>query len=368
MADPRIERMADVLIRYSLGIKPGDLVVINGSTLASELIQESYRSALQAGAKPIVQTQIPALSEILLKEGSDEQLTSISPIEELLNERAVADLRIISEENTKALSGVPGERMSRFASARQSLRSRRMDRSASGELRWCLTLFPTQAHAQDAQMSLAEYREFVFDACYLNDPDPVARWRELSERQARMIEWLSSRRKVHVTAPGTDLRLSIAGRSWNNSDGKRNFPSGEVFTGPIEDSVEGHITFSFPSTIQGHEVAGITLRFEGGAVVDASAERNEPFFLSMLQTDDGARRVGEFAFGTNFGITRYTGNTLYDEKIGGTIHLALGAGYPETGSTNRSAIHQDLICDVRESGEVRVDGETFLKAGRYLVE
>ena len=368
MTDPRVKRMAEVLVNHSLGLQPGDLVVINSSTLAGDLVREVYRSALGVGAYPVVQTQLPGLSEILLTEGSDVQLETLSPVESMLNERANAELRIIAEDNTKALSGVPAERLNRFAAARKSLRQNRMQRAAEGDLRWSLTLFPTQAHAQDAQMSLSDYREFVFEACYLNDPDPVARWRDLSARQARMIEWLNPRRNVHVSAPGTDLRLSIESRTWNNSDGKRNFPSGEVFTGPIEDSVEGHIRFTFPATIQGHEVAGVELRFEAGKVIDASAERNEEFFTRMLDTDSGARRVGEFAFGTNEGIQQFTGNTLYDEKIGGTIHLALGAGYPDTGSTNVSAIHQDMVCDLRQDGEVRIDGDVFLKHGRYLTD
>jgi aminopeptidase len=367
MTDPRVARMANVLVHHSLGLRPDDLVVINGSTLAADLIRETYRLALHAGANPVVQTQLPGLAEILLPEGSDEQLASISPVEQILNERVDAELRIIAEENTKALSGVSGDRIRQFASARQSLRQNRMKRAAEGDLRWSLTLFPTQAHAQDAQMSLHDYQEFVFDACYLNDSDPVARWRALSDRQARMIDWLRPRRSVHVLGPDTDLQFSIEGRIWNNSDGKRNFPSGEVFTGPVENSVEGHIRFTFPAMIQGHEVAGIYLKFEAGSVVDASADRNEAFFLTLLDTDDGARRAGEFAFGTNEGIQQFTGNTLFDEKIGGTIHLALGAGYPDTGSANTSAIHQDLVCDIRQEGEVRVDGEVFLKGGRYLV-
>jgi aminopeptidase len=359
--------MANVLTEYSLGLKPGDLVVISGSTLAADLIREAYRSALRLGANPVVQAQLPGIQEILFADGSNEQIEAISPVEHVLFEKPDAELRIIADENTRALSGVDGERISRFRSARQPLMQRRMQRAADGVLRWSLTLFPTQAHAQDADMSLSSYRDFVFGACYLDDPDPVARWRELSERQAKMIDWLASRQEIHVTAPGTDIRLSIAGRRWNNSDGKRNFPSGEVFTGPIEDSVEGEISFTFPATIHGHEVSSIRLRFASGVVVDASAERNEAFFVSLLDTDAGARRVGEFAFGTNYGIDRFTGNTLFDEKIGGTVHLALGAGYPDTGSTNQSAIHEDIVLDLRQQGQVTVDGDVFLEQGRYHV-
>jgi aminopeptidase len=366
--DPRIAKMARVLTEHSLSLSPGDTVLISGSLLAADLIRETYRRALVLGAKPIVQTQLSGLTEILLTEGSDEQIETISPVEELLNDRPDAHLRIIAQENTKELSSVDPDCLRRFTTARQPLRQRFMQRAADGDLRWSLTLFPTQAHAQDAQMSLRAYQNFVFGACYLNDEDPVARWRELSARQARMIDWLTPRREITVTGHDTDLRLSYEGRSWNNSDGKRNFPSGEIFTGPVEDSVEGHIRFTFPATIQGHEVSGIRLKFEAGTVVDITAERNEEFFVKMLDTDEGARRVGEFAFGTNFGIQQFTGNTLFDEKIGGTVHLALGAGYPDTGSVNRSAIHEDLVCDLRTSGEVRVDGETFLTSGRYAVE
>jgi aminopeptidase len=286
-------------------------------------------------------------------------------VEQLLNERVDADLRIIAEENTRALSGVSNDRIKQFNAARQSLRQNRMQRAANGDLRWCLTLFPTQAHAQDAQMSLNAYREFVFEACYLNDPDPVARWRELSARQARMIEWLTPRREVHVTGPETDLRLSIEGRSWNNSDGKRNFPSGEVFTGPIEDSANGVITYGVPSAVRGVEVENIRLVFENGKVVEASAEKGDDLLQSQLSADEGARYLGELGIGTNYNIQIPTKSILFDEKIGGTVHLALGQAYKETGGQNESAIHWDMICDLRQGGAIYLDGELFQENGRF---
>jgi aminopeptidase len=216
-------------------------------------------------------------------------------------------------------------------------------------------------------MATPEFARFLEAACMLDQPDPIAAWRDLSRRQARMISWLERRKEIQLTALDTDLHLSIEGRRWINSDGKRNFPSGEVFTGPVEDSAEGQIRFSYPVVTQGREVADVRLRFAAGQVVDASAGKNEEFLLATLDTDPGARRLGEFAFGTNDGVTRWTKNILLDEKMGGTVHMALGAGYPETGSVNRSAIHWDFICDLRTGGQATADGDVALDNGRYVI-
>jgi len=228
-------------------------------------------------------------------------------------------------------------------------------------------LFPTAAHAQDAQMSLTDFENFVFRATFCDQEDPVAAWRAVSERQQRIVDHLAGKREVVVTGPDVDLRLSIAGRTFVNSDGRRNMPSGEVFTGPVEDSVEGWARFRYPAIHNGRAVEGIVLRFEGGRVVEATAERNQDYLLAMLDTDEGARRLGEWAIGTNDRIDRFIGNILYDEKIGGTIHMAVGAGYPETGSQNRSALHWDMICDMRGGGRITVDGEPFYDSGRFLI-
>ena len=242
-----------------------------------------------------------------------------------------------------------------------------MRRTAEGSFLWGLTLYPTDAYAMDAELATDEFADFVMDACKLNEPELVAAWRAQSTEQARLIDWLAGKRHVHLRADGTDLRLSVEGRRWINADGARNFPDGEVSTGPVEDSVEGTITFSFPIVTQGQEVHGIRLGFDAGRVVHASAARNERFLLDTLDTDEGARRLGEFAFGTNVGIQRFSKNILFDEKIGGTVHLAVGAGYPDTGSTNHSAVHWDMICDLRHRVEVDVDGRPFLRDGRFVV-
>lgn len=367
MLDSRVERLARVLTEYSLELKAGDRVVISGTTLAEPLLIAAYRHALDLGALPLLDVQFPEAHEILLKEGNERQIRAIPPLERLGSEEADAWLRVGAAANTRALSGIDPEKQQLYSTARAPIRQRFLERAAFGELRWSSTIFPTPAHAQDADMSLAEYEEFVFGAELLDNPDPVARWRKVSAVQQRLIDWLAPRREIHVAGPDTDLRLRVDRRTWINSDGHRNFPSGEVFTGPIEDSASGYVRFSYSTVVQGREVEDVRLWFENGRVVRATAARNQAFLESMLDTDAGARSLGEFAFGTNRAITRFTRNILFDEKIGGTIHLALGSGYPDSGSTNRSAIHWDLICDLRRGGEVRVDGDVFMKDGEFTI-
>jgi len=367
MADPRIEKLAEVLVDYSLEVREGQLVVISGTPLAEPLLRSVVRLVLERGAHPAVQVTLPSLSEVVLRTANDRQLQYLTPDERLGPEQADALLRILGESNTRALTGIDPQRQQIFQRARTELRRVYLQRAAEGRLNWCLTLFPTEAYAQDAEMSLEEYEDFVFQAGMLDTADPVAAWRAQGQEQQRLIDWLKEKREVHVRAPDTDLRLSIAGRTFISADGRRNFPDGEIFTGPVETSVTGHIRFTFPSIVSGRRVEDIRLWFEDGRVVKATAARNEPFLHRMLETDDGARYLGEFAFGLNRKITRFTGHILFDEKIGGTIHLAIGAGYPETGSRNQSAVHWDMICDLREQSEVWVDGQLFMKDGQIVV-
>lgn len=364
----RIERLARVLTEYSLELQPEERVVMIGSPLAAPLLLAAYQHALRLGAFPILDVHLPEAQEILLRDGNDAQLQAISPLEAFASLEADARLSVIAPENTRMLAGIDPARQQVFSRARASLRERHLERAAQGELKWCGTLFPTAALAQEADMSLRDYTEFVARAGFLDDPDPVARWRDLAAYQQRLIDWLTPRHEVHVVGPDTDLRLRISGRTWINSDGHRNFPSGEIFVGPVEDSVEGHIRFTHATIVQGREVEDVRLWFERGRVVKATAAKNQDFLEAMLNTDEGARYLGEFAFGTNRAIDRFTRNILFDEKIGGTIHMALGAGYPDSGSRNQSAIHWDLICDLRQGGQVTVDGEVFLKDGEYVVQ
>ncbi len=367
MTDPRITAWARTLVTYSTGVQPGDVVSIEGDVSARTLLAEIYRETLRAGGLP---TMIPRLGEgnrMLLEQASDEQISWISPVERWSRGEADVVIRVLGEENTKSLSGIaPDRQMVRKRSQGELLKTM-IERAAAGECRWSLTLWPTNAYAQDAEMSTDEFTAFVFDACKLGVDDPAAAWRQQGAMQQRLVDWLGGKQEIHLRGPDTDLRLVVADRVWINCDGTNNFPDGEIFTGPIEDATDGHIRFSYPVVVDGREVHDVRLRFAAGRVVDASASRGEGYLLETLDADPGARTLGEFAFGTNFDITRFTKNILFDEKIGGTVHMALGAGYPETGSVNQSAIHWDLICDLREGGSVEVDGEPFLRDGRYLV-
>ena len=216
-------------------------------------------------------------------------------------------------------------------------------------------------------MSLEEYEDFVYGACFCEADDPAGEWRKLSAMQQSKVDYLADKRQIALRGPHIDLELSIAGRTFINSDGRRNMPSGEIFTGPVEESVSGWVRFSYPAIVGGRAVSGIELKFVDGRVVEASAEMNEDLLQAQLDTDEGARYLGEFAIGTNFGIDRFTGSILYDEKIGGTVHMAVGMGYPETGSLNKSAVHWDMICDMRADSEILVDGELFYRNGAFTV-
>ena len=367
--DPRIDRLAEVLVNYSIQVEPGQLVAIQGPPVAASLLRAVHREVLLAGGNPMPLVSLPGFDEQLFNIGSDDQLQYITPVQRVVSEEIDASISVLAEENTRRLSGVDPARQRLAAGARSDLTRRFLERSSTGELDWVGTLYPTEAHAQDANMSLTDFSEFVFRAGHVHDPDasPVDHWRGAARDQQRLIDWLSDKRQVHVTGPDTDLRLSIEGRTWINADGRKNFPDGEIFTAPIETSVDGTIRYSFPAITSGREVEDIRLWFEHGKVVKATAARNEEYLLQMLDVDDGARVIGEFAFGTNFEIDRFTKNILFDEKIGGTIHIALGAGYPESGSQNQSAIHWDMICDLREGGRVTVDGQPFLVDGTYVV-
>jgi aminopeptidase len=366
--DPRIEAWARVLTQYCVDVQPGSRVAISGGTSAEPLLRAVYREVIRSAGYPVLLPAFPGLQADLIRSGSDEQLGYVSPLERYEREIADVSIRVSAESNTRSSSAVEPARNALFDRVRGALRQTFMRRAAEGDLRWTLTLFPTQAYAQDADLSLEEFANLLFTACKLDRPDPVGAWQAMHERQARLVDWLTPRKTMRIVGPGTDLTVSIAGRRWVNSDGKRNFPSGEVFTGPVEDSAEGVIQCSFPVMTGGREIRGIRLRLQRGAVVEASAEKNEDYLHSVLETDEGARRLGEAAIGTNFDITRFTGQILLDEKIGGTAHVALGLGYPETGSRNVSAIHWDLICDLREGGRIDVDGDPLMIDGRIVVD
>ncbi|MBA2358449.1 MAG: aminopeptidase [Actinobacteria bacterium] len=361
-----LERLAEVLVDYSTRVRRDDVVVLAAPALAGPLVREVYEAILRAGAHPLPRLGLDGLGEALLGRGSEEQLAWVNPVRKWELERADVYMSILADWNTKSLSAIEPERQAIVARAQDEMRARFLERAAAGEVRWVLTAFPTHAAAQDAEMSLEEYGDFVYRAALLDHERPADRWRELGERLKRVADFLSARKELRIVADGTDLRLRTEGRTWVPSDGHENFPDGEVFTGPIETSLEGTIAFTYPAVFQRREVEDVRLRFEGGEVVEASARRGQDFLEEMIGMDDGARRAGEFAFGLNEGISIFTRNTLFDEKIGGTAHLALGQSYPETGGKNRSALHWDMICDLRAGSEVYADGELVYRDGSFL--
>jgi aminopeptidase len=366
VSDSRHERLADVLVGFCARVREGDLVTLESTPLAAPILRELYRKVLDAGGQPLPRVSLEGLSENLLKHGNDEQLAWVNPARS--DDIETVDVRIALEApgNTRRLSNVDPARHARHERSSEELRNRYLERAAAGELRWVLSAYPTEAAAQDASMSLAEYEDFVYGAGFLDDPDPVARWQQFGERIDRLAAFLSTKRELRVVAEGTDLRLVTEGRTWIPSKGQENFPDGEVFTGPVETSVEGEIRFTYPGVFHAREVDDVRLRFEAGEVVEATASRGQEFLREMIAMDEGARRVGEFAFGLNEGVAIFTRNTLFDEKIGGTMHLALGTAYPETGGLNRSALHWDLICDLRSGSEVLADGELVYRDGQFL--
>jgi aminopeptidase len=369
MRDPRLEKLADVLVNYSVGVVKDQVVRISGPPVAQPLVVELYRKVLAAGGHPLVRMTPDEAGEIFLKHGSDAQLKFLNPITVFEYEKIDASIGIWGEENTKALSNVDPKKIGLHQAARKPLLEAFMKRSAAGALRWVGTQFPGHAAAQDAEMSLAEYEDFVFSAGKLDRDDPVAAWKKVSERQQRLTDFLNGKKDYRVVAAnGTDVTLSVAGMKWINCDGHHNFPDGEVFTGPVIDSVNGRIHFSFPAVHHGREVEGVRLTFRDGKVVDASADKGQEFLYSMLDTDAGSRFLGECAIGTNYDITRYTKNTLFDEKIGGTVHFALGAGYPETGNKNESGLHWDMVVDLRRGGHIEVDGVKINVDGKFTRE
>ncbi len=366
LTDPRVTKLAKLLTHYSIGLREGDLFVIRATPAAAPLIEACYREALGLGAHPHVDLRLPGLEEIYYRTASDAELDFVSPITRFYTERFDAQLSILSDVNTRALSGVDPARMARAQAARRDLMRTFMARDADDTLRWGVAMYPTDAYAQDAELSVDGLADFIFGACLVNEDDPVAAWQAVAARQQTLIDRIAGKREIRLVGPDTDLTFSIAGRTFINDDGKKNMPGGEFFTGPVEDSAHGTIRYSFPAIYGGKEVADIRLRFEAGRVVEASAGKNDELLQSLLGLDEGARRLGEFAFGTNPGVTRFTRNILFDEKIAGTVHLALGSGYPATGSTNVSALHWDMICDLRQGGAIYVDGQLFAKDGQFV--
>ena len=366
MTDARVQRLAGVLTNYSLNLGEGDLVLIQGPEIAEPLIVELVQAALAAGAIPHVRASVQGIDEAYLTAAGDAQLDHLPGY--VLEEMDAIDARIAIHAawNTRELSGIDPGKLARRSLAAQPVMGRFMERSAAGDLRWCVTAYPCDAFAQDADMSLDAYADFIYRAGWLHLDDPAEAWREYATTLAILAEQLADVRTLRVIAEDTDLSVGVTGRKWVASRGERNFPDGEVFTGPIESETSGDVRFSFPAVMGGREVQDVRLRFEDGRVVRSEAAVGHDYLIQMLGMDDGASVLGEFAIGTNYMVTEFTKQILFDEKMGGTCHMAVGAGYPNTGSLNRSGLHWDMVCDLRSGGEIHADGEPIYRDGVFL--
>jgi aminopeptidase len=367
MRDQRADALAQILVRYSTNVQPDDVCVIQSTAEAEPLVQAIYEEVLRAGGLPIMQLSTEGAAPAFYELANEKQLEWVPPTATWAAENADVRIAVMADTNTRALSQVDPKRQAITQKARKPLMDTSMKRAAEGSYRWSLTLFPTQAYASEAGMSLDAYEDFYYQACLATDGEPLTAWQRQSDEVKRLAAWMEGKEEVHITGPGTDITLGVAGRTFIPCVGEHNMPDGEFFTGPIEDSVEGEVTFHLPAMIGGREVTGVNLRFESGKVVDATAERNEDYLIKLLDTDEGSRRLGELGIGTNYGIDRGTRDVLLDEKIGGTVHMAVGASYPESGGTNESAVHTDLVCDLRQGGKIEVDGELFQEGGVFKV-
>ncbi|MFL5865903.1 MAG: aminopeptidase [Thermoleophilaceae bacterium] len=367
MRDPRLAALASILVRYSTRVSKGDVCVIQSTTSAEPLVQAVYEEVLRSEGLPIMQLSTQGAAASFYGLATDDQLDWIPPTAKWAAENADVRIAIMADVNTRELSRTDPKRQARAQKARKPLMETSMKRAAAGDYRWALTLFPTHAYASEAGMSLPDYEDFYYSACLATDKDPVTAWERQSDEVKRLTEWIQGKEEVRITAPGTDIKLGVAERTWIPCVGEHNMPDGEFFTGPIEDSVEGEVAFSFPATYGGREVSGVKFRFEGGKVVDATAEHGEEFLHEMLDSDDGARRLGELGIGTNYGIASGTKEILLDEKIGGTVHMAIGMSYPESGGSNDSAVHWDMVCDLRQGGSITVDGVELQRDGEFTV-
>ena len=364
MLDSRTENLAKLCVEYSVEVKPKEKVFIRGSVLALPLIKELYRQCLLAGAYPTIMPVLD-LEYVFFKYAKKDQLKFVPPLQKFLAKEADVGINISCEPSPKGLTNIDPERIATVRSSRKEIMETFLRRSAQGKLKWVLLPYPINNQAQEAAMSLEEYEDFVFGSCLVDKKDPVMEWKKIDKKQEKICEFLNQVNKIHILGEDTDLLLSVKGRKWINCSGKLNMPDGEVFTGPLENSANGTIRFTYPGIVSGREVEDITLTFKDGKVVKAGAVKGDELLQKMLKIK-GADHIGEIAIGTNYGITQFSKNMLFDEKMGGTIHMALGTSYPESGGLNKSAIHWDIVKDMKKEAEIYADNGLFYKNGKFL--
>lgn len=360
MKDSRIEKFAKLLAHYAIKAQPRETVGVETTAEAAALVESLYEELLTAGAFPVIRMVPSSLTETMYRCGQPQHFDEVAPFEMAYAKSVDSTIRIMASPNTRDLASFPPVIAQRLAKSRKPVRDILLKK------KWSLTLYPTQAYAMDADMSLRDFEDFVYSANFLDREDPVAEWERLEVKHQKLIARLHKADNVRIVGPETDLTMSVKGRRFLSSVATHNVPSGEVFTGPIEDSAEGYIKYDFPVCNNGREIDGIRLVFKAGKVVEASATKNQDYLLAMLDMDPGARRLGELGIGTNYGIQRFIKNILFDEKIGGSIHLAVGESYEETGGINKSSLHWDMIKDLRKGGAIYLDGEVFQKDGIFV--
>ncbi len=365
MVVSRIENLAKLCAEYSVEVKPKEKVFIRGNVLSSPLIKELYRQCLLRGAYPTVMPSLD-VEYIFLKYAKEDQLKFVPPVLRFLSKEADVHISILCEPNPKGLTNINPERISTVRASRKEIMDTFLRRSSQGELKWVLLPYPINNQAQEAAMSLEEYEDFVFSSCLVDKKDPLGQWKKIDKKQEKICAFLNQVNKIRIVGEDTDLLLMVKNRKWINCSGKLNMPDGEVFTGPVENSANGTIRFTYPGIVAGREVEDITVTFKDGKAVKATAVKGDELLQQMLKIK-GADRIGEIAIGTNYGITQFTKNMLFDEKMGGTIHMALGASYPESGGLNKSAIHWDIVKDMRKEAEIYADNKLFYKNGKFLI-
>lgn len=368
MRDERLEKLARILVNYSTEVKPGDFVYVRADEVATPWAKAVVREAVKAGGHVEVVLTSEEINEVILKESTPDQLHEGSLINETLLARADVWLTAWGSRNPKYGSNIDAQKVKDASIGAKGWRKFYSERMGDGSLRWCGTQFPAMGDAQEAGMSLEEYEDFVYGAGLLNEEDPAAEWRRISKEQDRWVAYLNTKKSIRIVTADSEVVANVEGRTWVNCDGKLNFPDGEIYTSPVEDGVDGHVYFEFPLIYSGKEIQGIRLKIEKGRITEASAEKGEDLLLTILDTDEGARTFGELAIGTNYGIQKITKNILFDEKIGGTFHMAIGDSFPEAGGKNRSVIHWDMIGELRKGGKIYGDGELFHENGHFLPE
>jgi aminopeptidase len=363
------EKLANLSVNYSINVKKGDRIVIMGSVLAKELLLALKAEVLKAGGHPLIVPELDGEDEIFFKYASDEQLGYFDDIYLTFAREFAGFIQIFADYNTRKLTNVDPKKLgiSRGAAKRFEMRKIMSKRELKGEFNWTIVPYPCQAFAQEANMDLYSYTEFVSKALLLDKENPVEEWQKFDAQQEKIVNYLNEVKNVQVLGEDTDLKLSVEGRTWINCSGQNNLPDGEVYTGPVEDSATGHIRFTFPGIYQGREIENIYLEFEKGKVINATADKGQDLLDEVLKIRN-AKRLGEFAVGTNYGIQIFTKNMLFDEKIGGTLHCALGLGFPETGSKNLSAIHWDILKDMKLPGsKILADGKVIYQEGQWEI-